>query len=199
MYKVGVTGGIGSGKSTLCRRFEASGVAVYDTDAAAKRLMAEDGALRAAICDRFGAESYTEQGLNRPYLAERVFGDEQARAALNSLVHPAVIADFERWAEEQEGDYVVLESAILFEAGLDKHLDCVVAVLAPERARLERAMQRDGASEEQIRSRMAAQMSDEELHRRADLCVVNLFEEELDATVKELDHRLKQQATDGVR
>ncbi len=199
MYKIGITGGIGSGKSTVCRRFAARGVAVYDTDAAAKRLMQESGALREAIVARFGVESYTERGVNRPYLAGRVFTDKEELAALDRLVHPAVIADFERWAEEQEGAYVVLESAILYEAGLDRHLDCVVAILAPERLRVERAMQRDGASEEQIRSRMAAQMSDDELRDRADVAVVNLFEEELDATVAELDHRFKQRANDELR
>ena len=157
--------------------------------------MAEDATLREAICARFGAESYTVEGvLNRPYLAERVFADEQARNALNGLVHPVVIADFEQWAEVQSGDYVILESAILYEAGLDRLLDCVVAVLAPEPLREERAMKRDGVTVEQVRSRMAAQMTDDELHRRADVTVVNLFEEDLEATVKELDHRFKQQS-----
>ena len=191
MFKVGITGGIGRGKSTVCRLFAARGVAVYDTDAAAKRLMAEDEALKEAIVARFGAESYCDGTLNRPYLAKQIFGDEEAREALNGLVHPAVTADFERWAEEQEGEYVVLESAILFEAGLDQHLDRVVAVLAPEQLRVERAMQRDGATEEQIRSRMAAQMSDDELRDRADVSLVNIFEEELEPMVQELDFRFK--------
>lgn len=191
MFKVGITGGIGSGKSTVCRLFAARGVAVYDTDAAAKRLMAEDEALKHAIVARFGAESYCDGALNRPYLAKQIFGDEKAREALNGLVHPAVTADFERWAEAQEGEYVVLESAILYEAGLDQHLDRVVAVLAPEQLRVERAMQRDGATEEQIRSRMAAQMSDDELRDRADVSMVNIFEEELEPMVQELDFRFK--------
>ena len=191
MFKVGITGGIGSGKSTVCRLFAARGVAVYDTDAAAKRLMAEDEGLKGQIIARFGAESYRDGALNRPYLAERVFHSEQEREALNGLVHPAVIADFEAWAERQGGDYVVLESAILYEAGLDKHLDRVVAVLAPEALRLERAMQRDGASREQIVSRMAAQMDDDTLSRKADVSVVNIFEEELEPMVQELDFRFK--------
>ncbi|MBQ8917020.1 MAG: dephospho-CoA kinase, partial [Alistipes sp.] len=109
----------------------------------------------------------------------------------NGLVHPAVIADFERWATEQQSAYVVVESAILYEAGLDQAVDRVVAVLAPERLRIERAMQRDGATEEQIRSRMAAQLSDEELHRRADVSLVNIFEEDLEVAVQELDSRFR--------
>ena len=191
MFKVGITGGIGSGKSTVCRLFAERGVAVYDTDAAAKRLMAEDDALKRGIVARFGAESYRDGVLNRPYLAERVFGDDKEREALNGLVHPAVIADFERWAEEQQGEYVVLESAILFEAGLDKHLDRVVAVLAPEALRVERAMKRDGATRAQILRRMAAQLDDDTLSRRADVSVVNIFEEELEQIVQELDFRFK--------
>ncbi|MBO5188270.1 MAG: dephospho-CoA kinase [Alistipes sp.] len=191
MLKIGVTGGIGSGKSTVCRLFAARGIAVYDTDAAAKRLMAEDAALRRAIEARFGEESYQEGALNRPWLARQVFGDEAALQALNRLVHPAVIADFERWATEQQSAYVVVESAILYEAGLDQAVDRVVAVLAPERLRIERAMQRDGATEEQIRSRIAAQLSDEELHRRADVSLVNIFEEDLEVAVQELDSRFR--------
>lgn len=191
MFKVGITGGIGSGKSTVCRLFAARGVAVYDTDAAAKRLMGEDETLKRAIIDRFGAESYTAEGLNRPYLAAQIFGNEEAREALNGLVHPAVTADFERWAEEQTGDYVVLESAILYEAGLDKHLDRVMAVLAPRALRLERAMKRDGATRDKIEQRMDAQMSDDELRERADVSLVNIFEEELEAMVQELDFRFK--------
>ena len=193
MRKIGITGGIGSGKSRLCRLFAERGVAVYDTDAAAKRLMTEDAALVAAIQARFGAESYADGALNRPYLAARVFADEAERQALNGLVHPAVKADFVAWADRQEGDYVILESALLFEAGLDTLVDAVVAVMAPERLRIERVRQRDGVSEEQVRNRMAAQMSDEELYRRATVTVVNIFEEDLEAAVQNLDRRFRQQ------
>lgn len=191
MFKVGITGGIGSGKSTVCRLFAARGVAVYDCDAAAKRLMAEDEALKGAIVARFGTACYEGGELNRTYLAEQIFGSDEAREALNGLVHPAVIADFERWAEQQAGEYVVLESAILFEAGLEKHLDCVVAILAPKALRLERAMKRDGALREQIEARMATQLDDDTLCARADLSLVNIFEEELEQQVQELDFRFK--------
>ena len=191
MFKVGITGGIGSGKSTVCRLFAARGVAVYDCDVAAKRLMAEDEALKGAIVARFGVSCYEGGVLNRSYLAEQIFGSDEAREALNGLVHPAVIADFERWAEEQAGEYVVLESAILFEAGLEKHLDCVVAILAPKPLRLERAMKRDDAQREQIEARMATQLDDDTLCAKADLSLVNIFEEELEQQVQELDFRFK--------
>lgn len=191
MFKVGITGGIGSGKSTVCRLFAARGVAVYDCDAAAKRLMAEDEALKGAIVTRFGEACYCDGVLNRSYLAEQIFGSDEAREALNGLVHPAVIADFERWAEEQAGEYVVLESAILFEAGLEKHLDCVVAILAPKPLRLERAMKRDDAQREQIEARMTTQLDDDTLCAKADVSLVNIFEEELEQQVQELDFRFK--------
>lgn len=145
MMKVGITGGIGSGKSTVCRLFARLGVAVYDSDAGAKRLMTEDAELRRRITDRFGAEAYADGTLNRTYLAGRVFSEAQALADLNAIVHPAVWADFAAWAEQQEGDYVILESALLFDAGFDACVDRTVAVLAPEALRIERTCRRDGA------------------------------------------------------
>ena len=156
MMKVGITGGIGSGKSTVCRLFAQRGIAVYDSDREAKRLMTEDGALRAGITARFGAESYVDGALNRRYLASRVFSDAQALADLNALVHPAVRSDFASWAERQAGPYVILESAILFEAGLEDAVDRTVAVLAPLELRLSRTCRRDGCDEEAVRRRMAA-------------------------------------------
>ena len=117
MIKVGITGGIGSGKSTVCRLFAACGAPVYDSDTQAKRLMEEDGPLRRRLGARFGEESYVGGRLNRKLLAGRVFSDPAELSALNALVHPAVMEDFERWCGRQSGaDYVVLESAILFEA-----------------------------------------------------------------------------------
>lgn len=190
MYKVGITGGIGSGKSTVCAMLEEMGVAVYNSDARAKELMTTSATLREAIVARFGAECYTSEGLNRGYLAERVFGDAAELAALNSLVHPAVMADFEAWAERHEGSYVVLESAILFEAGLEQRVDVAVAVLSPEELRIERAMRRDGASREQVVARIGRQLSDDERADRAKYAIVNIDLEELREDVEQLHRRL---------
>lgn len=190
MYKVGITGGIGSGKSTVCAMLEEMGVAVYNSDARAKELMTTSATLREAIVARFGAECYTSEGLNRGYLAERVFGDGAELAALNSLVHPAVMADFEAWAESQQGSYVVLESAILFEAGLEQRVDVAVAVLSPEELRIERAMRRDGASREQVVARIGRQLSDDERADRAKYAIVNIDLEELREDVEQLHRRL---------
>lgn len=192
MMKVGITGGIGSGKSTVCRLFAARGVAVYDSDAAAKRLMA--GPLRGAVEARFGAQAYRDGELDRRYLAGIVFRDREALQALDAIVHPAVMRDFEAWAEAQQGDYVVLESAILFEAGLEKSVDRTVAVLAPEALRIQRTCRRDGTDAESVRRRIAAQMSDDELHARADHTIVNIREEELAPAVEQLDRLFRLEA-----
>ena len=170
MMKVGITGGIGSGKSTVCRLFARLGVAVYDSDAGAKRLMTEDAELRRRITDRFGAEAYADGTLNRTYLAGRVFSEAQALAELNAIVHPAVRADFAAWAERQEGDYVILESA-------------------PEALRIERACRRDGRTPGEVRLRIAAQTDDDTLSAKADYTLVNILESDLEPAVAEL-HRI---------
>lgn len=194
MYKVGITGGIGSGKSTVCRMLAERGVALYDADSRAKALMSTSEALSRALVDNFGAETFTAEGLNRAYLAGRVFNDAEQLRLLNSIVHPAVIEDFEAWAEAQEGNYVVFESAILFEAGLEDRVDVAVAVMAPEALRVERVMARDGHSREQVLARIKNQMSDDERSDRAKYSIVNVDIEELEEDVEQLHRRLSYDA-----
>ena len=196
MKKIAICGGIGSGKSTVCQMFAERGVAIYDSDSRAKSLMNESEALREALMAEFGAECYEGGELNRPYLAQRVFASAEQLEKLNSIVHPAVKDDFLRWADEQSGDYVILESAILYESGFDALVDKVVAVLAPLPLRIERAMQRDGASREQIEARIKAQMSDDELMARADFAIVNFQLEDVEKDVVELNHRFKMMANE---
>ena len=196
MKKIAICGGIGSGKSTVCQMFAERGVAIYDSDSRAKSLMNESEALREALMAEFGAECYEGGELNRPYLAQRVFASAEQLEKLNSIVHPAVKDDFLRWAEEQSGDYVILESAILYESGFDALVDKVVAVLAPLPLRVERAMNRDGASREQIEARIKAQMSDDELMARADFAIVNFQLEDVEKDVVELNHRFKMMANE---
>lgn len=190
MYKVGVTGGIGSGKSTVCKLLAQYGVAVYDSDSKAKELMNSDEALRKALCEAFGQECYNAEGLNRSYLAEKVFGDEESLAKLNSIVHPAVKANFREWAEAQNSAYVVLESAILFESGFDSEVDTTIAVLAPLEERLRRTVSRDGSDKAAVEARMAHQMSDDELHAKAKRTIVNLMLEYLESDVEQLHKML---------
>lgn len=191
--KVAITGGIGSGKTTASRLFASLGAPVYDSDGRAKQLMEEDAALRERIIARFGSEIYSPSGerstlrLNRRLLASVVFDDPRELAALDALVHPAVIADFKRWAAAQIADYVILETALLFESGLDREVDCIVAITAPRALRIERACLRDGATGDEIRRRMAVQLSDEEIAARADLTIDNTDLQHLEAEVVRLD------------
>ena len=186
MYKIGVTGGIGSGKSTVCELLRDRGVAVYDSDSRAKQLMAESDALREQLIAAFGAECYNAEGLDRAFLASKVFGNEEALQQLNSIVHPAVRADFQAWAEQQQSPYVVLESAILFEAGFETEVDATLAVMAPMPMRLERTMARDGVDKESVMRRVEHQLSDDELHRRASRTIVNINREYLEGDIEQL-------------
>ena len=191
MIKVAICGGIGSGKSTVCQMFAERGAAHYDSDSRAKALMNESAELREAIVAEFGEECYEGGDLNRSYLASKVFGSEAQLAKLNSIVHPAVKNDFLAWAEEQEGDYCILETAILFESGFDALVDKKVAILAPQPLRVMRAMERDGATKEQIEARIKAQMSDDELMSRCDFAIVNIHLEDVEKDVAELAYRFK--------
>ena len=186
MYKIGVTGGIGSGKSTVCRLFAAHGIAVYDSDTQAKRLMNESAALREGLVRAFGAGCYAGGELDRRYLASRVFADKDALATLNALVHPAVRDDFRVWAGRQAGEYVILESAILFEAGFAGEVDTTLAVLAPVEERVKRCMERDGSTREEVLRRMANQADDDTLHRLADRTIVNVRRDYLESDVQRL-------------
>ena len=190
MYKVGLTGGIGSGKSKVAELLRDKGIAVYDSDTRAKELMANNTALREALIETFGTECYTSEGLNRPWLAQRVFSNAEELKRLNAIVHPAVMRDFAAWASEQSGEYVVMESAILLEAGLESHVDVVVAVMAPKELRLERAMRRDGATREQIEARMENQITDEERTERSKYAIVNIALDDLEEDVEQLHRRL---------
>lgn len=194
MYKVGITGGIGSGKSLVADMLLKRGVALYSSDSRAKELMASDPELRQQLVERFGSEVFSAEGLNRAYLAERVFASDEELKALNAIVHPRVMADFEQWAEKQSGDYVVLESAILYESGFDGAVDIVVAIMAPEELRIERVIKRDGVTKEQVEERMRHQLSDEERCNRAKYAIVNIELDELEEDVEQLHRRLSYDA-----
>lgn len=186
MYKIGITGGIGSGKSTVCSLFAERGIAVYDSDSRAKQLMAESAELRAQLIETFGVECFCDGTLNRSYLASQVFGSAEALAKLNAIVHPAVRTDFRTWAEQQRGAYVILESAILFEAGFDTEVDTTLAVMAPLEERVRRTMARDGIDRQSVMERIAHQMSDDELHSRAKRTLVNLIADYVESDVEQL-------------
>ena len=174
MQKIGITGNIGSGKTTVCRIFEALGIPVYYADARAKRLMVENVELRAGIEVLFGAESYRSDGsLHRAHIAQRAFADKSLLSQLNALVHPAVRADAERWHRLQTAPYTLHEAALTYETGGDQRLDRVIVVAAPEALRLARVVDRDGANETEVRARMQHQMPEDEKVARADFVVQN--------------------------
>lgn len=190
MIKVGLCGTIGSGKSTVARLFAQLGVAVYEADSRAKLLMTTSNSLRDAIVAAFGAECYSCGELNRQYLAQQIFGNESKRLLLNSIVHPAVCRDFVLWAEQQQGSYVIVESAILFESALDKVVDATIAVVAPADVALARAMARDNSTEEAIRARMAVQIEPAKLAQMCDYVVENTDLDLLQSQVAQLDKLL---------
>ena len=176
MIKVGITGGIGSGKTMVCRILETMQIPVYYADDAAKRLMAEDEQLKKEIQETFGKESYSDSGeLNRAYLAEKVFHDPEQLKRLNALVHPAVFRDTAQWMESlsPETPYAVKEAALFFETGSNQQMDVMVTVAADEAVRIKRIMDRDGVTEQQVRERMQNQLSQEEKIKQSDVVIWN--------------------------
>lgn len=174
MLKVGITGGIGSGKTTVCRVFQSLGVPVYNADDAAKTLMATDENVKSRLITVLGNVYEIDGNLNRKRIAELVFNDPQLLEAINNIVHPAVIADYAEWESTHfHSVYCIRESAILFESGTHKGLDKIILVSAPERLRLQRIIARDQRTEEQIKSIMRQQWSDDEKHKLSDHVIVN--------------------------
>jgi len=174
--QIGVTGGIGSGKSLVCRIFKCLGVPVYDADSHAKELMTTDGILISNIKKEFGELSYhTDGSLNRNYLSSKVFNDTGKLQQLNNLVHPRVRENYSQWVDSQEHNpYVIKEAALLFEANSYQELDKIVAISAPDQLRIGRILIRDlQRTEEQVRGIMKQQMPEEEKMRRADFIVRN--------------------------
>lgn len=173
MLKVGITGGIGSGKSLIARMFEVLGVPVLHADEVAKYLMQHDADLMASIRLLFGNEVYQNGRLNRPFLASVVFADKAKLEQLNGLVHPAVLRYGKEWAGQQNAPYILKEAAIFFESGSYKEMDKMIGVYAPFELRLQRAMQRDNTTAETVKQRMAQQMDEEEKMKRCDYIIRN--------------------------
>ncbi|MBX2961485.1 MAG: dephospho-CoA kinase [Cyclobacteriaceae bacterium] len=176
LLQIGITGGIGSGKSLVSKIFHSLGIAVYDSDSRAKSLMTTDGILVSHIKKEFGLLSYHEDGgLNRNYLAETVFNDPEKLNVLNKLVHPRVGEDYKHWLSEHEEDFYVLkEAALLFEAGSYEHLDRIIVVTAPAELRIKRVLERDThRTDADVKAIINNQWSEEEKVSRADHVVLN--------------------------
>lgn len=174
MKIVGLTGGIGSGKSTVAELLQVYGIPVYDSDSRSKVLCQTDPTLIANLKRLFGEAIYLPDGsLNRSHMAKAIFEDKALLQASNDLIHPAVGRDFITWAAQQVAPFVVQETAILFEAGLEKRYDAIICVTAPEELRLHRTCARTGLKQEEVRARMRNQLPEEERIRRSNFVLIN--------------------------
>ena len=188
--KIGLTGGIGTGKSTVANVFKTLGIPVFDADSVAKKIMEENAELVAAIAKNFGEAAYTNGKLNRKYIADIVFKDAYQLELLNTLTHPATIKAFEVWANNQSAPYIIKEAALLFEAGTIANLNFIIGVSAPQALRIHRVMQRDGVTRDQVLNRMGKQINDTLKMRLCDAVIVNDGQQMVIAQVLALHEKL---------
>ncbi len=171
--KIGITGGIGSGKTFICQLFKAMAVPVYNADDEAKELMNTDLRIKERLIAEFGKETYKDGKLDWAFLAEQIFSDKAKLELVNGIVHPIVIQAAKDWAEQQKSRYSLKEAALLFESGSYKDLDYTILVTAPLHIRVKRVMERDGITEEQVMERINKQLTDEEKLKLADFVIIN--------------------------
>ncbi len=185
MKIVGLTGGIGSGKTTVAGFFKELGIPVYIADEAGKRLMNTSAKIKEQIIELFGEASYSGDNPERKFIASKVFSDKELLEKLNKIIHPAVEKDFKDWAKDQSSTYVIYEAAILFETGGYKKCDLSILVTAPRDLRIKRLQKRDESSREEIQQRMDNQWSDEKKSEMADFIIIN---EDLTSTKQQVEH-----------
>ncbi|MDN3643656.1 dephospho-CoA kinase [Lutimonas halocynthiae] len=184
MRIVGLTGGIGSGKSTVARMFERLGVPVYYSDVKAKHLMNTSDDIRKGLIDVFGPKSFENGELNRSYIASLVFNNEAKLKKLNSIVHPEVKRNFKKWISKQSASYVIEENPLIFENNSQHDFDLIITVTAPKKIRIQRVMERDGLSENEVLARVKNQLEDELKINGSDFVITN---ESLNATKTQVD------------
>lgn len=189
---VGLTGGIGSGKSTIAKEFATLGIAVFNSDEQAKVLIATDAQVKKRIMAAFGEEAYQNGEYNRAYIAQIVFNNSEKLAILNGIVHPDLAKYFKQWAKKQTSPYVVKEAAILFESGSYKDCDYIITVTAPEEVRIARVMARDHCTEAQVRARMSQQWSDAQRIALSNAVIENVDLESAKEQVKRIHFQLCQ-------
>lgn len=191
MLKIGLTGGIGSGKSTVAKIFEVLGIPVYYADKEAKRLMNEDEQLKKNIAKLFGSAAYKNDQLDRKYISSIVFSDQLKLQQLNKLVHPLTKKDGEEWMKRQHTSYAIHEAALIFEASVNDRLDYVIGVSSPLNLRIQRTMERDKVSEAEILKRMKHQLDEETKMSKCDFILFNDERQLLIPQVIALDKKLK--------
>lgn len=194
-YKIAITGGIGCGKSVVSRLFRMMGIPVYDCDTRAKCLMNENPTLRASLIEKVGDRVYGPDGnINRPFLATYMFGNPEHVNTINRIVHPTVRADFRQWAQRSQSTIIAVETAILYESGMDADVDAVLLIYTPLELRIHRAAERDHSTEEAIRRRIEAQTPDEELLQRATYVITNDNNTSLIEQLHQLLHTIEERS-----
>lgn len=192
MIKVGLTGGIGSGKTTVSRVFSQLGIPIYEADKEARKLMENHPDIIGALIDNYGKDIYIDKKLNREKLAGIIFEDKDELKKINGIVHPVVREDFERWSKLQQSAYVIEEAAILYESGSDSQVDFVIAVTAPEKTRIERVMKRDNITSEQVRARINNQLPEETKVAWANFVIYNDNEQLIIPQVIKIDKKIRE-------
>ena len=173
MKSIGITGGIGSGKSMVCKILETLGFPVFYADSEAKKVMNSDETLKSGIIGLLGDAAYQDNALNRPFVAEKIFGDHALRKSMDSLVHPAVFRAFDQWKAQQHAALIFNESALMFETGSYKRFDATVLVTADQETRIARVIKRDSVTREQVLARISHQLSDEAKRKLCSAVIVN--------------------------
>lgn len=183
---VGLTGGIGSGKTTIAEFFSELGIPVYNSDKEAKRLMCTSKKLKKGIKELLGNEAYKNEKLNKTYISSKIFNDSSLLKKMNAVVHPAVRKSFQRWAKRQTAPYVIQESALLFENSTAEFYDKIILVIAPEKQRIQRVVDRDGSSEKEVHNRLKNQLPDKLKIPLADFVLENTDMQKTKQLVNEL-------------
>lgn len=193
MLRIGLTGGIGSGKTTVARVFETLGIPVYYADDRTKYLMNTDEELKSSILKNFGTAAYNKDGLDRKYLAGIVFNSKEKLDLLNALTHPVTIRDAEQWMNRQQTPYIIKEAALLFESGAAEQLDHIIGVYAPLPTRVQRVRERDHISAEEVMKRISRQLDETIKMRLCDYVITNNEQQLVVPQVLELHHRFIQE------
>jgi len=195
MIKVGLTGGIGSGKTTVAKVFETLGIPVYYADDRTKYLMNTDETLKASIIQHFGNDTYKNGELDRKYLAAIVFNNKEKLELLNSLTHPITIRDADEWMKQQTTLYTIKEAALLFESGAAQQLDYIIGVYAPQHIRVKRVVQRDNLPVEDVMKRISRQIDEEMKMKLCDFIITNNDQQLVIPQVLELHKRFSEEST----
>lgn len=191
MKKIGITGGIGAGKSMVCQQIEEKGYPVFYTDIKAKELISNNVQIRAEIVALFGDKAYTKKTFNSEFISQQIFSDPNKRQQLNQIVHPEVYKSFDSWCKKQKPNLVFIESALMIETGYYRQLDAVILVVADESVRIKRVMERDHLEREAVTKRIQAQSSDEQKVKIANYLINNdsnlvHLKEQIDAILQEI-------------